>query len=135
MVFVINLVRNHLNKSTIQKRCILFKKTNLTYLIIRKLRFFSREKGIRTLDALPHTRFPGVPLQPLEHLSFSRCKVTLFCYIKNAKALFLTEEGQRGYSTIKSICSINDCTGALKFNFTDVSFSECLIFKVPSVIL
>ena len=28
-----------------------------------------REKGIRTLDMLPYTRFPSVRLQPLGHLS------------------------------------------------------------------
>ncbi len=33
--------------------------------------FFCGERGIRTLGTLlAHTRFPGVPLQPLEHLSF-----------------------------------------------------------------
>ena len=31
------------------------------------------ESGIRTRDTLlAYTRFPGVPLQPLEHLSFDR---------------------------------------------------------------
>ena len=37
------------------------------------------ENRIRTCEpVLPVTRFPGVPLQPLEHLSFSknRCKIT-----------------------------------------------------------
>ena len=34
--------------------------------------FFSGESGIRTRGTLlAHTRFPGVPLQPLEHLSNS----------------------------------------------------------------
>ena len=34
------------------------------------LEIFSGEKGIRTLDTLlEYTHFPGVPLQPLEHLS------------------------------------------------------------------
>ncbi len=28
-----------------------------------------REEGIRTLDTLPYTHFPGVLLQPLGHLS------------------------------------------------------------------
>ena len=33
--------------------------------------FFRGENGIRTRDTLlAYTRFPGVPLQPLEHLSF-----------------------------------------------------------------
>ena len=32
--------------------------------------FFCGKKGIRTPDTLlTYTRFPGVPLQPLEHLS------------------------------------------------------------------
>ena len=30
---------------------------------------YGGEGGIRTLDALPHTRFPGVLLRPLGHLS------------------------------------------------------------------
>jgi hypothetical protein len=30
---------------------------------------FGREEEIRTLDALQHTHFPGVLLQPLGHLS------------------------------------------------------------------
>ena len=29
----------------------------------------SREEGIRTLETLPFTRFPGVRLRPLGHLS------------------------------------------------------------------
>mgnify|MGYP006901756852 CR=1 FL=1 len=29
----------------------------------------SREEGIRTLDTLPYTHFPGVRLRPLGHLS------------------------------------------------------------------
>ena len=34
--------------------------------------YFCGETGIRTPDTLlGYTRFPGVPLQPLEHLSFS----------------------------------------------------------------
>ena len=39
------------------------------------------ERGIRTPETVsPFTRFPGVPLQPLEHLSlaFPRCKSNLF---------------------------------------------------------
>ena len=40
----------------------------------------SGETGIRTRDTLlTYTRFPGVPLQPLEHLSFKkRCKFTAY---------------------------------------------------------
>ncbi len=30
---------------------------------------FGGERGIRTLDTLPYTHFPGVRLQPLGHLS------------------------------------------------------------------
>ena len=33
---------------------------------------FGGEGGIRTLDTLPYTHFPGVLLQPLGHLSGSR---------------------------------------------------------------
>ena len=36
------------------------------------------ETGIRTPDTLlTYTRFPGVPLQPLEHLSFTSFHVVL----------------------------------------------------------
>ncbi len=41
---------------------------------------------IRTRDTLlAYTRFPGVPLQPLEHRSFSvlRCEVNAFIWIFN----------------------------------------------------
>ncbi len=31
--------------------------------------FIGGERGIRTLDTLPYTHFPGVLLQPLGHLS------------------------------------------------------------------
>ena len=41
----------------------------------------SREKGIRTLDMLPYTRFPSVRLQPLGHLSNYFCKVMYFLSI------------------------------------------------------
>ena len=41
------------------------------YLLILSL--YRGETGIRTPDTLlGYTRFPGVPLQPLEHLSFFR---------------------------------------------------------------
>ena len=52
---------------------------------------FRGESGIRTRDTLlAYTRFPGVPLQPLEHLSFERnpflfkngCKVRKIYYIQ-----------------------------------------------------
>ena len=40
---------------------------------LRKRRLFwflvGGERGIRTLDTLRYTRFPGVPVQPLLHLS------------------------------------------------------------------
>ena len=40
------------------------------------------EKGIRTLDTLlEYTRFPGVPLKPLEHLSEWDCKDNTFFHI------------------------------------------------------
>ena len=35
---------------------------------------WGREEGIRTLDTLPYTHFPGVLLQPLGHLSIY-CRV------------------------------------------------------------
>ena len=35
------------------------------------------ERGIRTLDTLPYTHFPGVRLQPLGHLSTSTLKRAL----------------------------------------------------------
>ncbi len=33
------------------------------------------ERGVRTLDTLPYTHFPGVRLRPLGHLSFIRLPV------------------------------------------------------------
>ena len=47
---------------------------------------FSGATEIRTRDTLlAYTRFPGVPLQPLEHRSFSvlRCEVNAFIWIFN----------------------------------------------------
>ena len=41
--------------------------------------FFCGETGIRTPETLlEFTRFPGVPLQPLEHLSFALRNAVLF---------------------------------------------------------
>lgn len=52
---------------------------------------FGGKEGIRTLEALlTLTRFPGGPLQPLEHLSvgdFRVAKVQLFFYL--AKKMYL----------------------------------------------
>ena len=47
--------------------------------------FFGGEKEIRTPDTLlGYTRFPGVPLQPLEHLSNCACKSNIFfVYLKD----------------------------------------------------
>ena len=43
----------------------------ISTILIIKL-FACGESGIRTRDTLlAYTRFPGVPLQPLEHLSFN----------------------------------------------------------------
>ncbi len=36
---------------------------------VRRLFMSGGERGIRTLDTLPYTHFPGVLLQPLGHLS------------------------------------------------------------------
>ena len=41
---------------------------------LRSVFQFGGEGGIRTLDTLPYTHFPGVLLQPLGHLT------KLFCY-------------------------------------------------------
>ena len=43
-----------------------FKKTETTTNVVVS---FCREEGIRTLDTLPYTHFPGVRLRPLGHLS------------------------------------------------------------------
>ena len=41
------------------------------------IRIYSGESGIRTRDTLlAYTRFPGVPLQPLEHLSWGK-----YCFL------------------------------------------------------
>jgi hypothetical protein len=37
-----------------------------------------RKEGIRTLDTLPYTRFPGVRLKPLGHLSILLVAPTLY---------------------------------------------------------
>jgi hypothetical protein len=53
---------------------------------------FQRGKtGIRTPEALwALTRFPSVPLQPLEHLSFvSECKFILFLSITGLLSIIL----------------------------------------------
>ena len=44
--------------------------------------FGGGERGIRTLDTLPYTHFPGVRLRPLGHLS---CLDILFVTKKDAK--------------------------------------------------
>jgi hypothetical protein len=41
----------------------------LPFCFIFKDLFFGGERGIRTLDTLPYTHFPGVRLRPLGHLS------------------------------------------------------------------
>ena len=49
-----------------------------THLLLRFAILSSGETGIRTPDTLlGYTRFPGVPLQPLEHLSF--CPLVVAC--------------------------------------------------------
>ena len=46
------------------------KKQSLFVTVLETCCFFCGKKGIRTLEALlTLTRFPGGPLQPLEHLS------------------------------------------------------------------
>ena len=49
-------------------------------LTISKLRhYYSGERGIRTPDTLlTYTRFPGVPLKPLEHLSIYNLPCTMY---------------------------------------------------------
>ena len=47
------------------------------------IKIFCGERGIRTPETLlEFTRFPGVPLQPLEHLSFSCTQIRLQNYKK-----------------------------------------------------
>ena len=51
------------------------------------------ETGIRTPETLlEFTRFPGVPLQPLEHLSFARQRVILIIGYKGTTFLRHTQE-------------------------------------------
>lgn len=47
--------------------------------------------GIRTPDTLwRYTRFPGVPLKPLEHLSFDRLSaIWMFSHIADAKVIII----------------------------------------------
>ncbi len=69
--------------------------------------FFCGKEGIRTLEALlTLTRFPGGPLQPLEHLSVgcffnalehrfclkSECKSTTFFRISKKKCIFALKD-------------------------------------------
>ncbi len=63
--------------------------------------YFSREKGIRTLDMLPYTRFPSVRLQPLGHLSFCDLQITQKFIIKrNLLVLFYDISPRIGVSKI-----------------------------------
>ena len=57
----------------------------------RNLVPFCGKRGIRTPDTLlTYTRFPGVPLQPLEHLSLkSGCKYIHFSVIDKSRHLIL----------------------------------------------
>ena len=54
-----------------------------------------RKEGIRTPDTfLTYTRFPGVPLQPLEHLSLSppaTYRVASYNFFCNATLYFTTK--------------------------------------------
>ena len=63
---------------------------------------YGGERGVRTLDTLPYTHFPGVLLQPLGHLTvLFRC---------------LTSRGQRGATigscakTVKQILCPSGCS-------------------------
>ena len=48
------------------------------------------EKGIRTLDTLRYTHFPGVRLRPLGHLSFYMSATNFFYLLYDRHPLFLT---------------------------------------------
>ena len=69
--------------------CLQFPKTFVTScLSMFYILSFCGKRGIRTPDTiLLYTRFPGVPLQPLEHLSFVKCecKTNQFILIFNMK--------------------------------------------------
>ena len=59
------------------------------------VKVFCGERGIRTPETLlEFTRFPGVPLQPLEHLSFRRntlvARTTLIASLGRPRFLLLT---------------------------------------------
>ena len=56
---------------------------------------FSGESEIRTRDTLlGYTRFPGVPLQPLEHLSIKDCKDRNYFGIPNRIGVFFSDYPQ-----------------------------------------
>ncbi len=60
---------------------------------------FSGKSEIRTRETLlAFTRFPGVPLQPLEHLSFlCGCKVTFFSLFSKFIIGFILESIHLAY--------------------------------------
>ena len=55
---------------------------------------FGGEGGIRTLDTLPYTHFPGVLLQPLGHLTIFFCLAGTPCVLPFRRGATL---GQRAY--------------------------------------
>ena len=69
-------------------------KTGIRFSMRLRLRSFeplfaSGKTGIRTPEPVsPVTRFPGVPLQPLEHLSFLRCDCKINLYRAKHRIFF-----------------------------------------------
>jgi hypothetical protein len=71
---------------------------------------FCREEGIRTLDTLPYTHFPGVLLQPLGHLSV---------FLRTAKIAFHSSPP----NIFCALAVVRAATSSTVVFFTPASFS------------
>ena len=62
------------------------------------------EGGIRTLDTLPYTHFPGVRLRPLGHLSVGAKSTTGLIKEASTAAINARNTAQKGYrSSLKPL--------------------------------
>ena len=62
------------------------------------------EGGIRTLDTLPYTHFPGVRLRPLGHLSVGRESTTGLIKEASTATINARNTAQKGYrSSLKPL--------------------------------
>ena len=77
------------------------------------LLFIGGERGIRTLDTLPYTHFPGVLLQPLGHLSSFLLQLLyiLLCYFTHGA------RGRARYSTASQSHPFGAAVATLRRSF------------------